>query len=256
MLLPPHSSGAPFPPLLTPLQGPPPFDKGRLPHTCHLPPCLPHVMICCLRPVLEGASRLAPRSHDAPFLQGFSFVPTRGPGLLRAVIRGFAQDGPRSSSQQQRQRPQTGNKNSSHGGNNKVEEVEERERRKTPQVGHTCSYHATAVAVAAATGTLLARRGPFCLSLARTPAPSRRQGRLCTTATSRHLVHDGHFFVALAQSAECKAPAALLICNQLTVRPRGGRILASAWVLGHPGHVPPTPSSLSKPEGCRGSHTR
>lgn len=106
---------------------PPPFDKERLPHTCHLPPCLPHVMICCLRPVLEGASRLAPRSHDAPFLQGFSFAPTRGPGLLRSVIRGFAQDGPRSSSQQQRQRPQTGNKNSSNWGNNKVEEVGERE---------------------------------------------------------------------------------------------------------------------------------
>lgn len=38
-----------------------------------------------------------------------------GPGLLRSLIRGFAQDGPRSSSQQQRKQPQTGNRNSSNG---------------------------------------------------------------------------------------------------------------------------------------------
>lgn len=96
MLLPPHSSGAILPTPSPPSTPPPPSTK-RAPATCHLPPCLPHVMICCSHPVLEGASRLGPRSHDAPFLQGFSFAPTRGPGLLRSVIRGFAQDGPRSS---------------------------------------------------------------------------------------------------------------------------------------------------------------
>lgn len=54
MLLPPHSSGASPP--ISPL---PPLQQ-RAPATCHLPPCLPHVMICCSRPVLEGAPRLLP----------------------------------------------------------------------------------------------------------------------------------------------------------------------------------------------------
>lgn len=34
--------------------------QQRAPATCHLPPCLPHVMICCSHPVLEGATRPLP----------------------------------------------------------------------------------------------------------------------------------------------------------------------------------------------------
>lgn len=162
MLLPPHSSGAILPTPSPPSTAPPPLQQ-RAPATCHLPPCLPHVMICCSHPVLEGASRLGPRSHDAPFLQGFSFAPTRGPGLLRSVIRGFAQDGPRSSRRSScgsSPRPVT----RIVAARQQQKKVEEGGQKKRPQVGHTCSYNATAVALAAATGTLVARRGLFSVS--------------------------------------------------------------------------------------------
>lgn len=130
---------------------PPPL-RQRAPATCHLPPCLPHVMICCSHPVLEGASRLGPRSHDAPFLQGFSFAPTRGAWPIAIsdprICPGRTSEARRSSSGSS---PRPVTRIVAMEKNEQGQQSRRRGRRKRPQVGHTCSYHATAVAVAAAT---------------------------------------------------------------------------------------------------------